>query len=1485
MANAATMYTAWNTTMFGAVPANFSAGYSIGDGFLVIAACAAGTMHRSPGQCGVCAPGTYAATIGSSACAACAPGSYSTVMASTACTSCALGTYATSATSSACTPCAAGTYSPMSGVCLSCPANTALTAAGSCVANAGYYLQSAPVASYASTVALPPVAGGNFLVFNRDLSTAVFNLLPGAPVGVTTAKANVSIVQTNGQAAWSAGYPVLANATPFLWYQFDSGACAADSSGNNQTLTGYGGIACASAYTSTIITAAKTPMRGNQAAFFAAASLQYFSIPVFALPTVQATTGITIAFWGLMAPNQAYARFFELSGDKGSGCLFDSAFDWVRDGTTTHTYLMISSVGVYLSSYTDVDSQWHHRIVSIDSAGRVYLWLDGVPIFCPSGCSGGAYTSNVLNNSLVASKYSYYLGKQLDSCGNAFLDGGMDDVRFYSTVLTNAQAYELYAGKVEVYAPFTTLPALACSASCGGGTYARCLPNGKAVCCGGGAYFVEGLSTACQLCAVGTYGLGNATACLTCGGGAYAAIGSSACTTCPLNNTIGNYGSRCVSTPGYAFVTTGGRFPPSAMTAASTTISSEVFVASASSAYSAGNPEDPYRAFNYASQSGATPYDWTTSGISYSGTGKTYAGTTYATVIDGAQYYGEWLQLQVGVARQLSTYSLQAATYSPGRAPAQFVVAGSADGGNWTLIDNQTTSIAWTVNSVQTFTPAQQLGRAFTYFRLVVLATGSTGDGYVSIEEWMLYPGATTPCAAGTYASSASASACVACVAGTYAMNTTSTACAQCPAGTYSVVGASACVACPTNSQSTAGASACTAIAQGYYNLGANLVAYYPFNPGQMPVDVSGQLGALTIPQSAPLADCTTAASGPGGAWASSCVSATQNNANLFSSSTLAQYLQMPGFVLPNAFSFCLWYQPTPASSVNAYEAPFEFKVSVSGNLNLFMMQRSTSLSGFTVFADNGVFSPPLINWTPGTLYFAASTWYHICFTFAGPAYIVYVNGNSLVSATMTAALDSTQIRAASFLFGCGYTPCFQGKLDEVRLYNKTLSVSEVSALYAFRGDTYTAVMPLPCAAGSCTAPQQLQCTTLGAPVCCAPGTYWVPSATAAGCTLCPAGTYGLGNATACAACAAGTFAPLGNSSACTACVFGVVGNAMTTCTTAPTSTKLDARGGNPYWLGPDGITQTYANAALASVYGPTSFPFGPVVVSDGVTTTVGGQLIPRGVQLWTPNVTATYALVAAGAAGQPVPTRAPPPGNGVVVVSSYTFYAGQTVAIVVGQQPTIATGVLGGGGGTFVSVYSPALGAFSVAAAHTPILVAGGGGGPGLTACISCQSSTGINAVATQSSANCVGCGGLATGGGGGGACSLAGGLNGANGATMGTVMSGGSCGGGGFFGNGGDNAAGTDQIYGGKAFVNGAQGGLCWSTGGGFGGTAAVEAADTMAATRAAVSIRTPAAPAARMTSKACQPPCTRIGTPPCLARRPPTSRRATASATASS
>ncbi|QQR78689.1 MAG: LamG domain-containing protein [Candidatus Moraniibacteriota bacterium] len=94
--------------------------------------------------------------------------------------------------------------------------------------------------------------------------------------------------------------------------------------------------------------------------------------------------------------------------------------------------------------------------------------------------------------------------------------------------------------------------------------------------------------------------------------------------------------------------------------------------------------------------------------------------------------------------------------------------------------------------------------------------------------------------------------------------------------------------------------------------------------------------------------------------------------------------------------------------------------------------------------------------WQTGSGVIPDSTWTHICLSYNDssttndPAF--YING-ALVSSTETVAPSGTPNSDATFVgaigsYGNGLNDFFDGKIDEVRVYNRVITSAEVTQLY-----------------------------------------------------------------------------------------------------------------------------------------------------------------------------------------------------------------------------------------------------------------------------------------------------------------------------------------------------------------------------------------------------------------------------------------------------
>ena len=84
--------------------------------------------------------------------------------------------------------------------------------------------------------------------------------------------------------------------------------------------------------------------------------------------------------------------------------------------------------------------------------------------------------------------------------------------------------------------------------------------------------------------------------------------------------------------------------------------------------------------------------------------------------------------------------------------------------------------------------------------------------------------------------------------------------------------------------------------------------------------------------------------------------------------------------------------------------------------------------------------------WLVCTAIPSANVWHHLAYTYDGTTHILYIDGVEQATSTsvgQTGTVTSVQIGAAS-----NYSEYFNGRIDEVRIYNTALTAAQISALY-----------------------------------------------------------------------------------------------------------------------------------------------------------------------------------------------------------------------------------------------------------------------------------------------------------------------------------------------------------------------------------------------------------------------------------------------------
>jgi len=178
-------------------------------------------------------------------------------------------------------------------------------------------------------------------------------------------------------------------------------------------------------------------------------------------------------------------------------------------------------------------------------------------------------------------------------------------------------------------------------------------------------------------------------------------------------------------------------WPPAAMTGYVTSINGGTYVASASTEYSSYGFE-AWRAYDKV---WVTPTNSAWAGSTGYFTTAPYAcaGTVTTTDVNGNSYLGDWNQIQLPSPVLLSSYTLYPINTSgfQTQSPSKFVILGSRDGINWTLVSSQS-GISWTYGVGQTFSATAT--QSFNYYRLVsIQLSGVTTPQVTDIAEIIYY--------------------------------------------------------------------------------------------------------------------------------------------------------------------------------------------------------------------------------------------------------------------------------------------------------------------------------------------------------------------------------------------------------------------------------------------------------------------------------------------------------------------------------------------------------------------------------------------------------------------------------------------------------------------------------------------------------------------------------------------------------------------------
>jgi hypothetical protein len=481
------------------------------------------------------------------------------------------------------------------------------------------------------------------------------------------------------------------------WYKFDGGITnmLLDSSGKGRSLTNNGA------------TFDSNNCRTGSGSVYLNGSSQYLDINSSINPYTiwnSGGGGITFSLWFKMSTSSgAWTRIFSFS-DGAVGSNPTNQIVFYRNGTNNTIYIQfatVSNAGQYLSTANWVDNNWHHMVWSISSSGNWTIYMDNVNL-------------NV-NINAVVSNITWtrrYIGRSSVATDGWYV-GNIDDFRIYNKVLSADEVNILYniGYNIVLKRLNNNLSFELNNVSVYNVPYVDNVWN----------QFVWNIEN------VGPQGF------------------------VKINNGSKNYYNKVLpQSPlirNYPVASLGSAVGTS--TDSSTVLSAQthangLYRITASSSPGAMASYGAQMAFNKATASGEAHWG---SATTYSTSTTFYTGAVSTTYNNNLTYFGEWLQIQLPQNIVLTSYTLVGQVNTSvagvaGRSPKNFIILGSSNGINWTLVDTETNITGWAnLGAVRTFT-TNNVNQAFSYYRICINAIqggDATYGNTVSIAEWELF--------------------------------------------------------------------------------------------------------------------------------------------------------------------------------------------------------------------------------------------------------------------------------------------------------------------------------------------------------------------------------------------------------------------------------------------------------------------------------------------------------------------------------------------------------------------------------------------------------------------------------------------------------------------------------------------------------------------------------------------------------------------------